>query len=153
MQLKALFYEMLDPVDGVQLTSKRHRLRTYPDCFHGYELMAWLVECDKVEDQHQALTICQAMQDAHYVRCLTDSNTSSFYNDYTLYQFRELSRAEEKVGQHHVKGLSICPEIVEDLPGWVQELEQSDLNRTCLCCKLCVEFSNYYISFSYNNSR
>lgn len=118
---------MLDPVEGVQLTSKRHRLRTYPDCFHGHELIAWLIENDKVQDKHQAAIIGQALLDAKHVLSLTDSDPSTFYSDFTLYQFRQLTCNEIR-NQQSSRRLWFHPELVEDVPNWIQELEQSDVN-------------------------
>ena len=130
--MKELFFEMLDSVDGVPLTSKRHRLRTYPNCFNGHELLTWLIDNDKSHDQQQALAIGQALLDARHVRCLIDINTSTFYNDSTLYEFRELTRAELQYGQRHMRQLSTYSETVEDLPGWIQELDHNEQSKSIL---------------------
>lgn len=116
---------MLDPVGGMQLTNKRHRLRVYPDCFHGYELVMWLVDSDKAHDQPQAIIIGQALLDARHVVCLADSN-KTFFNDYTLYQFRRLNKAEMQNGQLDGRRLSVYPEAEEEGPVWVQELDRSN---------------------------
>lgn len=124
--MKVLFFEMLDPKGGVPLSSKRHRLRTHHDCFHGVELKNWLIDHDKAQDKAQAHIIGQALLDAKYVRCSTDPHRSNLFSNYSLYQFRPLTHSEVQSGL--VRRLSLYTESLEDVPGWVQELEQSDLH-------------------------
>ncbi|XP_067939535.1 1-phosphatidylinositol 3-phosphate 5-kinase-like [Watersipora subatra] len=126
LQLKVLFFEMLDPKGGVPLSSKRYRLRTHHDCFHGVELKNWLIDHDKAQGKAQAHIIGQALLDAKYVRCSTDPHRSNLFSNYSLYQFRPLTHSEVQSGL--VRRLSLYPESLEDVPGWVQELEQSDLH-------------------------
>ena len=104
-QLKTLFFEMVDPNRGIPRSPKRHRLRTYPDCFYGHEMIAWLKGSDKAGDDSQAMIIAQAMLDARYVICLTD-NSVSFHTYDALYQFRDLTIDERKHLQENIEKAS-----------------------------------------------
>lgn len=123
MQLKTLFFEMLNPNDGIQLTAKRHILRTYQNCFYGQELLSWLKKSDQASDDSQAMIIGQAMLDAKYVICLTD-NSSIYHGDFTLYQFRELTYAEK---QHSLDSSRRASLYEHEEQTWGQDLEQSEL--------------------------
>lgn len=127
MQLKELFYELVDPFDGIQLTSKRNRLRTYSDCFYGHELVGWLVDRDKSSDRRQAVVIGQALLDAKFLQCLTNPTSSPFKDDYSLYSLRDLTRGESRERQDTSRRASLYPQLSDDEPNWVQELEQDEV--------------------------
>lgn len=103
--MKTLFFGMVDPNNGVQRAPKRHRLRTYHDCFYGHELINWLKGSDKAGDDSQAMVIGQALLDAKFVICMTD-NSATFHQNDALYQFRELSKTEQRDLQVNIEQAS-----------------------------------------------
>ena len=46
---------MQHPVDGIEMQSHRHRLRTHPSCVVGGELVDWLIARDKAADRWASL--------------------------------------------------------------------------------------------------
>ena len=51
VQLRELWQLIQDPFNGIELQSHRHRLRTYPNCIIGSELVDWLVTNDKAKSR------------------------------------------------------------------------------------------------------
>ena len=46
-QLQELWQHLQDPVQGVELQSHRHRLRTFPACMVGSRIVDWLIAQDR----------------------------------------------------------------------------------------------------------
>ena len=43
--------QMQHPIEGIEMQSHRHRLRTYNNCLVGNEIIDWLITRDKAADR------------------------------------------------------------------------------------------------------
>lgn len=131
-ELKMLFFAMIEPQGGLNLSAKRYRLRTFTDCFFDNDLISWLIENDHASDPNQAMVIGQALLDAKYLICLNDSSGKPFQDNCTIYKLRDLTLSESRNKRETVRRVSLYPQIAETEPNWVQELEHTDsLGKSC----------------------
>ncbi|XP_071943027.1 1-phosphatidylinositol 3-phosphate 5-kinase-like isoform X2 [Antedon mediterranea] len=91
IQLRDLWILMLKSGNGIEFQSHRYRLRTYPDCIVGSQVVDWLLDKDKATDRVQAVAIGQALLDAKWIECVTKSE-QLFQDEYALYCQGEAAR-------------------------------------------------------------
>ncbi|XP_033114727.1 1-phosphatidylinositol 3-phosphate 5-kinase-like [Anneissia japonica] len=91
IQLRDLWLLMLQQGNGIEFQGHRYRLRTYPDCIVGSQVVDWLLSTDKATDRVQAVAIGQALLDAKWIECAT-RNEQLFRDEYALYRPGEAAR-------------------------------------------------------------
>lgn len=69
VSLRNLFEE-LSGTSGILLQTHRYRLRSYSNCFLGTEIVDWLISQHKASTRTQASSLCQALLEAGYLKCL-----------------------------------------------------------------------------------
>lgn len=84
------------------------------------------MDTDKARNEDQACALGQALLEAKYVRCLTDSFAAPFHADYTIYNLRELT-VHEVNEQRLASRKATMYQTSDSEPHWIQELEHNEL--------------------------
>jgi len=92
-ELKALHEELIHPQRGITLQTHRYKLRSLANCCEGSEIVDWLLGQDKATSRMQAVAIGQALIDANYLECLSNTE-QAFIDGYSLYR----PKSSESVG-------------------------------------------------------
>ena len=75
----------MHPQRGLTLQTHRYKLRSTTNCCVGSEIVDWLLVQDKATSRIQAVAIGQALIDASYLQCLSNTE-QSFIDGYSLYR-------------------------------------------------------------------
>ncbi|XP_014674475.1 PREDICTED: 1-phosphatidylinositol 3-phosphate 5-kinase-like [Priapulus caudatus] len=122
-QLKELWCQITNPIHGVELQNRRHRLRNYTNCIVGNELVDWLLRNDKASDRYQAGAIGQALMDAKFLECVT-THAQIFSDEYQLYKAGKAAKLDSPTdtcihGEH--------VQLEEDQePTWFKEIQREE---------------------------
>lgn len=108
-------YDELCGNSGLPLQTHRYRLRSFSDCFLGSEIVDWLILQCKASTRTQASSLCQALLEAGYMKCLTEQQSGPFCDGDFLYRPQaltspELPPTEDKFDRH------------QDEPSWMQQV-------------------------------
>ncbi|CAH1788888.1 unnamed protein product, partial [Owenia fusiformis] len=122
-QLRELWMLVCHPEDGLEMQSHRHRLRTYHNCIVGSTMIDWLIARDKANDRLQAIAIGQALVDARWLECVSNSE-QIFKDEFVLYKPGEAANQESPVAS--VPILEHIEVEEDDMPQWMKELKRND---------------------------
>ncbi|KAL0271738.1 UNVERIFIED_CONTAM: hypothetical protein PYX00_008735 [Menopon gallinae] len=114
--LRNLYEEIVQPRNGIALNSHRYRLRTFPNCFSGSELVDWLISQNKAGTRVQGIAIGQALLEAGYIESVGDTHFIdglSFYRPLHIMTLNNQNSASE--GQE---------------PLWMKQIPQQDSINT-----------------------
>lgn len=84
--LKELWSHITDSKDGLELSSHRYELKTYPNCFAGSELVDWLMKNNRANCRTQAQSTGQALIDNGWIEHVYQNEQNVFKDEYMLYQ-------------------------------------------------------------------
>ncbi|XP_076363235.1 1-phosphatidylinositol 3-phosphate 5-kinase fab1 isoform X2 [Tachypleus tridentatus] len=121
--LQELWAQIQHPLNGLDFHNHRHRLRNYPTCIVGTELIEWLLSQNKAKTRSQAVSIGQALVDARFLECIV-SQDQNFIDGYSLYRPGEASTLDSSVLP--VIGPSLPTNQEGSEPLWVKEIQQAD---------------------------
>ncbi|KAJ8019885.1 1-phosphatidylinositol 3-phosphate 5-kinase [Holothuria leucospilota] len=121
-QLRDLWLLIQHPSNGITLQTHRYRLRTYPNCVVGSELVDWLINKDKATTRDQAVAIGQALVGAKWIKSVAGSNDKIFRDDNIFYspgEAAQLGTTEVKLTEEG----EIAPKEYFTEPNWFQEIK------------------------------
>nr|XP_054774305.1 1-phosphatidylinositol 3-phosphate 5-kinase-like [Lytechinus pictus] len=124
-QLRDLWVLIKNPNNGIMFQNHRYRLRTYPDCIIGSELVDWLIQNDKAAQRVQAVAIGKALLDAKWIKCVTSSYQEGFVDGYALYCQGELAESQDLLAPQGSESENpVFGEFME--PVWFRDIHQDD---------------------------
>ena len=91
---------MNHPQSGIVLQSHRYKLRSYPNCYVGSEIVDWLLVRDKAgggSSRIQAIALAQALMEAGHFECLSTPGERLFVDGYSLYRPVKSSQQEPEL--------------------------------------------------------
>lgn len=116
VSLRNLFEE-LSGSTGILLQTHRYRLRSYSNCFLGSDIVDWLISQRKASTRTQAASLCQALLEAGFIKCLTDNQSEPFCDGDFLY--RPQLPPFPEVPQTENENFEVKP---QDEPSWMQQI-------------------------------
>nr|CFW94242.1 Eka-PIP kinase protein [Euperipatoides kanangrensis] len=126
-QLKSLWLQIQHPVNGVEMQNHRLRLRTYPNCLVGSELVDWLISQNKASSRAQSVVIGQALVDAKYLECVSNQD-QVFRDEYAFYRPIIISNCESPAESTSASEQTESHE--EDEPLWFKEIRSMEEEET-----------------------
>ena len=116
--LRSLYEEVIRQPNGITLQSHRYRLRVYPNCFIGSELVDWLISQNKAGTRVQGIAIGQALLEAGYLEPIGELG---FMDGLSLYRPVPLKTPITPQGNSSNEGQE---------PLWVKQIPQQDSVNT-----------------------
>ncbi|ELU02982.1 hypothetical protein CAPTEDRAFT_176607 [Capitella teleta] len=121
--LQELWRHLQDPVEGVELQSHRHRLRTFPSCMVGSHVVDWLITQDWALSREQAIVLGQALVDARWLECVT-STEPIFRDEYALYKHGERANTSNPIVAR-----TTPVQAPTDEPLWLENIQADEGNN------------------------
>ncbi|XP_066249810.1 1-phosphatidylinositol 3-phosphate 5-kinase isoform X1 [Euwallacea similis] len=120
--LRNLYDDICKPVTGINFSIFKYRLRTYPDCFLGSELVDWLICQQKAKTRVQAAALAQALLEGTYIESFSESG--GFVDGYVRYRKGNLF-----AGGSYAQLRSSAFELsAQEEPSWVQQTPHESSN-------------------------
>lgn len=120
VSLRNLFEEICKPTTGITFVPYKYRLRTYPECFLGSELVDWLICQQKAKTRVQAAALSQALLEGSYIESFIEPCT--FVDGSVRYRKGNLFSS-------NLTQLSPNFEVAaQEEPSWVQQVPNESSN-------------------------
>lgn len=118
--LRMIYEEIFHSSQAILLQTHRLRLRSYPTCFLGSELVDWMISQNKAATRVQATAIGQAMLEAGFIECMLTDNV--FTDSPAIYKPLKPARIQMN------SDFLVEPQTTCDAqePAWVKTIPQHD---------------------------